>query len=159
MKKYMVLVLLLAGVLYLAVLPAMSITWCHDYSYYVVTGKDTNKISPVQLRSTLLGMGYKMFPFTNAAQDPQAQSRLRQGDVIIIGNDHSGVVNSKGLIDHFIQVFGASGTAYTFEEIQSMDNFLHDWTLFDMVNFKRETPDGRFIFPYKDKAVEVWRKR
>jgi hypothetical protein len=147
--------------LVLCMLPAHThpITWCHDYSYYQATGRDANKTGPDELRKTLSGLGYKRFPFTNAAHLPQAQGRLRPGDVIIIGDAHSGVVNRDGLIDHFIQVFGASGTAYQPGEILSMPNFKRGWTLIQMMNFTRTTPDGRRIQPYKDKQVEVWRRQ
>lgn len=139
--------------------PVCAVTWCHDYTYYAVTGKDANKTSPEQLRKVLGdNLGFKRFKFTNAAHNPKAQSKLRPGDVIIIGNAHSGVVNQNGLIDHFIQKFGASGTAYLPGDIAGMDNFKRDWTLLQIMNFKRRTPDGRIIQPYKTQAVEVWRK-
>jgi len=147
--------------LVLIILPvqAHSITWCHDYSYYKATGQDTNKTGPDKLRKTLSKLGYKRFPFTNAALLPQAQRKLKPGDVIIIGEAHSGVVNQEGLIDHFIQVFGASGTAYRPQEILLMPNFKQGWTLIQMMNFTRKTPDGRSIQPYKNKQVEVWRRQ
>lgn len=158
MVKKMTNISILMIILFIAVEPALCITWCHDYTIYKVTGKDANKISPAQLRNVLQELGYKCFKFTNAAQNPKAQSKLREGDIIIIGDAHSGVVNENGLIDHFIQKFGASGTAYTPEEIISMENFKRDWTLLGMVNVERMTPDGRVIHPYKTKRVEVWRK-
>jgi hypothetical protein len=140
-------------------LPSHAITWCHDYTVYAITKKDANRTKPVQLRSILKDqLGYKCFKFTNAAHNPKAQSKLRPGDVIIIGDAHSGVVNQKGLINHFIQKFGSSGTAYQPLNIFSMDNFYQDWTLLQMMNFKRKTPDGRIIQPYKNQKVEVWRK-
>ncbi len=159
MIKKIVFVSILAVILFItAVEPALGITWCHDYSFYKITGQDANKTSPTLLRDTLRGRGYKCFKFTNAAQDPKAQSKLREGDVIIIGDAHSGVVNQEKLIDHFIQKFGASGTAYSPGEILTMENFKRNWTLLEMVNFSRETPDGRTIQPYISQAVEVWRK-
>jgi len=137
-------------------LPA--ITWCHDYSLYAVTGRDCNRTSPGQLRSELTRLGYRCFPFTHAARMPRAQSRLRKGDVIIIGDAHSGVVNAGGGIDHFVQQYGASGTAYPAGKIFNMSNFHRDWTLLQMVRFERQTPDGRTINPYRELKVEVWRK-
>jgi len=123
------------------------------------TTKDANRTKPVHMRSILKDqLGYKCFKFTNAAHNPKAQSKLRSGDVIIIGDAHSCVVNQKGLINHFIQKFGSSGTAYKPLNIFSMNNFYQDWTLLQMMNFKRKTPDGRIIQPYKNKKVEVWRK-
>jgi hypothetical protein len=137
--------------------PIYSITWCHDYTLYVLTGKDADKTSPVRLRQSLKDLGFKSFKFTNAAQNPMAQSKLRAGDVIIIGDAHSGIVNGSGLIDHFIQKFGASGTVYLPQDIFVMENFKRNWTLLQMINFQRKTPDGRTIQPYADQEVEVWR--
>jgi len=140
-------------------LPSHAITWCHDYTLYAVSNKDTNRTEPEKLRSILKDqLGYKCFKFTNAAHNPKAQSRLRPGDVIMIGNAHSGVVNKKGLINHFVQKFGTSGTAYLPIDIFSMANFHYDWTLLQIMNFERKTPDGRIIKPYKNQKVEVWRK-
>ncbi len=136
-----------------------SITWCHDYTIYIVTGKDFNKTSPHLLRKHLTDLKYKRFGFTTAAHNPRAQANLRPGDVIIIGNAHSGVVNGQGLIDHFIQRFGASGISHAPGKLGSMGNFKRNWTLFKMINFQRITPDGRKIHPYKKMAVEVWRRK
>jgi len=136
-----------------------SITWCHDYTIYIVTGKDFNKTSPNLLRKYLTNLKYKRHSFTTAAHNPRAQTNLRPGDVIIIGNAHSGVVNGKGLIDHFIQRFGASGTAYTPKKLGSMRNFKRNWTLVRMMNFQRITPDGRKIYPYRKMSIEVWRSK
>ncbi len=145
----------------LLLLPAdtNAITWCHDYSLYKISGKDVNKTSPQMLRQNLARMKFKRFNFTHAAHLPQAQSKLKPGDVIVIGNAHSGVVNQQGLIDHFIQKFGASGTSYKPEDILNMSNFKRSWTLLQIMNFTRTTPDGRKIFPYKKQKVEVWRKQ
>ena len=140
-------------------LPCHAITWWHDYTLYAVSNKDTNRTKPEKLRSLLKDqLGYKRFKFTNAAHNPKAQSRLRPGDVIIIGDAHSGVVNKEGLINHFVQKFKSSGTAYQPFDIFSMANFHRDWTLLQIMNFKRKTPDGRMIKPYKNQKVEVWRK-
>lgn len=157
--KIPLLVSILCLVLILLPVKTHSITWCHDYSYYKATGQDTNRTDPGKLRKTLSKLNYKRFPFTNAAHMPQAQGKLKPGDVIIIGEAHSGVVNQNGLIDHFIQVFGASGTAYKPQEILSMPNFKRGWTLIQIMNFTRKMPDGRSIQPYKTKQVEVWRKQ
>lgn len=158
MLKKLVVFSLSLLLLLVVIRPVYSITWCHDYTLYAATGKDVNMTSPAQLRRSLRDLGFKSFKFTNAAQNPIAQSKLRAGDVIIIGDAHSGVVNASGLIDHFIQVFGASGTAYLPQDILGMENFKRNWTLLQMVNFQRQTPDGRMIQPYASQEVEVWRK-
>jgi len=139
-------------------LPAPAIVWCHDYSMWRATSEDANNTSPATLRSRLELLKYKRFSFTNAARMPQAQAKLKPGDVVIFGDAHSGVVNDRGLIDHFVQKFGASGTRYRPEEILTMENFHRDWTLLDILDFKRTGPQGNEIFPYRDAEVEVWRR-
>ena len=99
-------------------LPAEAIVVCHDYTLYRLTGKDPQpKDSPGKqgsgvsaLRNYLRGHGYRAFPMSTAAEsDPaKVQSLLKPGDVIILREDHSGYVNEKGLIGHFIQVEGTS---------------------------------------------------
>jgi hypothetical protein len=158
MMKKIITPFVFMGLLLLMVTPAQSITWCHDYSFYKVTGKDANRTSPAALRKRLKELGYRSFPFTTAARDPKAQGKLKSGDIIIFGDDHSGVVNDKGLIDHFIQKYGASGTKYQPEQLDTMENFKRDWTLLQILNFERVMSDGRKLYPYKSKSVEVWRK-
>jgi hypothetical protein len=158
MMKKIITPFVLVGLLLLIVTPASGITWCHDYSFYKATGKDANKTSPAQLRKRLKELGFKLFPFTNAAQNPKAQEKLKSGDIIIFGDDHSGVVNDKELIDHFIQKYGASGTKYQPEQLDTMENFKRNWTLLQILNFERIMSDGRKLYPYKSKSVEVWRK-
>lgn len=150
--RFLTLALLLA-----LALPVAAIVWCHDYSMWRVTGEDANNTSPAELRARLEGLKYKRFPFTNAARLPQAQDKLRPGDVVIFGDAHSGIVNASGRIDHFVQKFGAAGTRYRPEEVPAMDNFHRDWTLLDILGFKRIGPQGNEIFPYRDAEVEVWR--
>lgn len=144
--------------------PAQSITWCHDYSLYkateFATGKQTNfdRTSISKLRNSLKDLGYKRYDFTNAAKNPRAQEKLNRGYIIIFGDDHSGVINKNHLIDHFIQKYGASGTSYLPEQLESLESFKRSWTLKQIINFKRKTSDGRIIFPYRNKSVEVWKK-
>ena len=82
--------------------------WCHDYTWSQVTKDDVNKKSPDALRTELVRRRYVCFSFTTAAHDPAAQPRLRSGDVFIFGDAHSGIVNEKRLIDHYVQAFGKS---------------------------------------------------
>jgi hypothetical protein len=151
--------LLLAIWSFLDIEPALAITWCHDYSLYKISGQDANETSPSMLRRHLREMNYKRFLFTDVAQDPSTLARLEPGDVIIIGEDHSGVVNAKNLIDHYIQKSGKEKTSFLPEQLPSLDNFYRDWTLLQLILFERVTPDGRKIYPYEGKPLEVWRKR
>ena len=104
--------------------PLYGIVWCHDYTYYRVSGQDPSPISTPgtgisvsKLRKYLEGNGYKRFPYTNAAQMPGAGKRLKKGDVVIIDDAHSGYVTGSDMIDHFIQVFGSSGKKYTVQNL------------------------------------------
>ncbi len=113
----LILVLSLAGPLY-------GIVWCHDYTYYRVSGQDPSPvdvpgagISASTLRGYLEANGYKRFSYTNAARMPGAGKRLKKGDVVIIDDAHSGYVTGSDMIDHFIQVFGSSGKKYTVENL------------------------------------------
>jgi len=101
----------IAGVGLLPPTASEAVTWCHDYSWYRVSGRDTNETSPDTLRARLKAAGYKRFPFTRAAQFPdRAMKVLKPGYVIIMdGGGHSGYVNAQGRIDHFIQLQGESG--------------------------------------------------
>lgn len=137
--------------------PVSAIVWCHDYTLWRATGADANNTSPAELRARLGQLNFKRFPFTNAARLPQAQGKLRPGDVVIFADAHSGVVNGQGLIDHFVQQSGASGTRYAPEEVQKLDSLHRDWTLLDILDYKRIGPQGNEIFPYRDAVVEVWR--
>jgi len=40
---------ILVIILFIAVEPALCITWCHDYTIYKAAGKDANKTSPDRL--------------------------------------------------------------------------------------------------------------
>jgi hypothetical protein len=139
--------------------PAHAITWCHDYTLYEVTGRDQNRTSVARLRVVLgRDLRYKRFPFTHAAHDPKAQRSLNPGDVVVIGDAHSGVVNRRGLIDHFVQAAGAVGKAHRPQDVPALKTFHRDWTLFQIVNFERVYADGRVQYPYRNLTVEVWRK-
>ena len=100
--------------------PAEAIVVCHDYVLYRLTGHDPRPVGSTgkqgsdvkALRDYLRDHGYRAFSISNAAEtNPEkVQTLLKSGDVIILRDDHSGYVNQKGLIDHFIQVEGTSRT-------------------------------------------------
>lgn len=94
------------------VLPANAVVLCHDYTLYRVTCankkcEDPNRTSSTDLYNRLTELGYKAFPISTAAENPEYAGRfLKPGDVLILGKNwaHSGFVNANGTIDHFIQV-------------------------------------------------------
>jgi len=169
MKKTILLsVILFSGVLILVLSlarPLFGIVWCHDYTYYRVSGQDPspndNKpgkgigINPSKLRKYLIDHGYKPFPYTNAAQMPGAGKRLKNGDVVIIDDAHSGYVTGSDMIDHFIQVFGSSGKKHDVQNLPKapipgkVGGLYSGDTLKQFIN-------RRFSKIFK--SMEVWRK-
>ena len=143
--------------------PLYGIIVCHDYTYYRVTGTDPcplNKpggsISPAKLREYLEKHGFKRFPYTNAAKMPGAGERLKSGDVVILDDAHSGYVSGSNMIDHFIQVYGASGTKYSAQKLPKapipgkVGGLYSGDTLKQFIN-------RRFKKTYN--SIEIWRKR
>ncbi len=118
-KAFITVVVLAVG------LPAAAVIICHDYTHWRALGSDPtppipgkppeatgNGMSAQGLRDALQAKGYKPFDITTTARDNPAETQrhLRPGDVIILGNSHSGyVADAKGRIDHWLQISGQSG--------------------------------------------------
>ncbi len=147
--------------------PAQAITWCHDYSYYVITGgQDFNNLPPNKLRDELKKRGYELVgTFTPASGDEASQ--LKNGDVLIFGEDHSGVVvDDGGHINHFIQPFipNADERNRYYQERQgrSAEQIFNELdpefnqTLLRRANTLEQLRAARPI--YKNKPMQVWRK-
>jgi hypothetical protein len=167
MKKAICLtVIVFSGVLLLVLSlarPLYGIVWCHDYTYYRVSGQDPSPIntpgtgiSVSKLRVYLNDHGYKRFPYTNAAQMSGAGKRLKNGDVLIIDDAHSGYVTGSDMIDHFIQVFGSSGKKYTVQNLPKapipgkVGGLYSGDTLEQFINRR---------FKKTFNSMEVWRKQ
>jgi hypothetical protein len=167
MKKAIFLpVIVFSGVLILVLSlarPLYGIVWCHDYSYYRVSGQDPSPIntqgtgiSVSKLRGYLKGHGYKRFPYTNAVQMPGAGKRLKKGDVIIIDDAHSGYISGSNMIDHFIQVYGSSGKKYTVQNLPKapipgkVGGLYAGDTLKQFINRR---------FKKTFNSIEIWRKQ
>ena len=118
-SKFLAAALVLAGCL-----PAGAIVVCHDYTYWRVFEIDPTPpiagmpkakgqgVNTARLRADLEQAGYRAFDITTTARmDPAtAQRHLKAGDVIILGDAHSGyVADAGGHIDHWLQVYGESG--------------------------------------------------
>ncbi|RPI71986.1 MAG: hypothetical protein EHM45_22775, partial [Desulfobacteraceae bacterium] len=127
--------------------PAQAIVWCHDFVIHTLTGQDIDKAPPETLRTLLANLGYKPFNYTLARSLPDAMSHLQPGDVLIIGDSHSGIVNLNGTIDHFIQIEGASGTHYDPQAAAFQTLVRRNNTLEEFLN--------RPI--YKKLPLEIWR--
>jgi hypothetical protein len=148
---------------------AWAVTWCHDYTLHRATSRkeDFNRTGIETLRTWLQKHGYKSFSFTTAAHNPQAQSKLRPGDVIVFrnGNGHSAFVSDDGLLDHFVQTAGRTGTRYAPAQVEKQPNFHRGDTLLTIVNTTTtvatapgSTIQGGTSQPYKNCPIEVWRR-
>jgi hypothetical protein len=106
-----------AWICFLSLFPFLSaasaIQVCHDYTIYRLTCVDPRPVesklpggsSADDLEKVLKDMGYADHDMTNTANDNPGslQGHLKPGDVIIVGRDHSAIVNSDGKIDHWLQ--------------------------------------------------------
>lgn len=96
-------------------IPAEAVINCFDYAFYRATGFDPRPaaspfdraIDVSSLQCYLGALGYTRLP-----NPPRDDRDLRPNDVLILGSAHAGFVNAQGQIDHFIQVWGASGKKY-----------------------------------------------
>ena len=150
------------------VMPAQAIVVCHDYTLYRLTGKDPRpKGYPGMqgsdvgaLRTHLKKQGYNCFSMSNAAEtNPgKVQSLLKPGDVIIFREDHSGYVNQKGLIDHFIQVEGTSTKDVKYDADKLP---LHPSLGGKIGGLYRDDTFEQFLkrpFRKEPRIIQVWRK-
>ncbi len=162
MLKKIISLSLFAILSFFLILPVHAITWCHDYTRFVITGKDANRTSPDSLRFYLSKNGFGrvqiLLPTT-----VNSERLLKPGDVIIIGDAHSGVVNGQGSIDHFLQKAGATGKVYQPDEVVTLENFKRNWTIqnfreFYRINKNEYTGAEWKIYPYQSTPIELWRK-
>ncbi len=75
---------------------AFAITWCHDFTYYKLTGQDRNHTSLKLVRGYLREQHYSCYPYKKVPA-------LHPGDVVIFGTEHSGVVDKAGLIESYFE--------------------------------------------------------
>jgi hypothetical protein len=153
-------------------LPAQAIIVCHDYTMYRVTGKDPRPKGSAGMQGSSVDalrkyldkvLHYKSFSLTNAADKKtgnraMVQRLLKPGDVIILRDDHSGYVNDKGLIDHFIMVEGTSTKDKKYDVSELPPHALLKGLKGGF--FKNDTFDD-FLGRLHNQAgltVEVWRK-
>ena len=135
--------------------PAHALTWCHDFAVHRVSnGKENpNKLGIKDLRKRLIQEKYLPFRYP-ATTDAATAPAVKPGDVIILDDDHSGVVNSRGRIDHFIQVEGKTGVAYQPDNLprpvaDKRGGFFENDTLPEMHSR---------MFVKKPRTAVVWRK-
>jgi hypothetical protein len=184
---------------------AFGITWCFDWVAYEVNRKtDVNRLNAGSLRALLRKLGYA--PVLRVKADtgiptpspsdirlaverlaPTAQNvdaSLKPGDVLLFGEFHTGIVRAaNGRFDHFLQLPGRIGTAYSPPEAAKSPNYFvgpgKSWTLQQFFAFSRDQPPahthtwkwatwrewlGRLAFgapkqyPFLRSTAEVWRR-
>lgn len=170
--------------------PAWGVTVCFDWVICQVTGKDVNQQTAASVRNVCKEKGYKRvmvcvgtpkmeFQERNwAAEGGLAEDKiaivwdvmvgntagLKKGDVILIGNDHTGLVgDDQGHIVHFLQStkFTEQGVAMSpadAEKSKSFHPLAEGWTMEQFYAIERQRPDGKFQIPYLRQLTEVWRK-
>jgi hypothetical protein len=144
---------------------------CHDYTFYRVFRTDPDPpggvmskksayLSADSLRRVLKKNGYNSFSVINSYQLPNFPKILKQGYVVIIEDAHSGFINEKGNVDHFLQPSKSIGTYFTVKDLEEKylaplkENeegglFLNDtWKTFVERRFS-PNPIGK---------IEIWRK-
>jgi len=175
---------------------ALGITWCFDWVAYEINGHvDTNRNTADSLIRLLKKNGYHEVLTVTAktsSADPRPQdiqlqffaaagsnaaAKLKPGDVLIFGAFHTGIVRtSSGAFDHFLQVPGQTGKAYTPDQAAQLDNYFvgagKRWTLQQFFAFNRDKPPsdpsswtewlGRLVstpkqYPFLGAVAHVWR--
>jgi len=152
-----------------------AITWCHDYAIFRASqhvlgrGVDINNLGTTGLKSRLTALGYTLV----ALDRPGSNTRLEQGDVVIIGNnaegqaeDHSGfVTDADGRIDHLVQMFGDSNRPYVPSQIDNLfDPRLNEklvrkgWTINDLRTRKRMLDGKEVVNLYAPKTFLIYRR-
>lgn len=88
------------------IVPVSAITYCWDYAMYRIDNTDHDGMSYGALNAELDNLNYApavTFDSSDSDQVQKAMSYLQSGDIIFIGTDHVGYVNSDGSIDHYLQ--------------------------------------------------------
>jgi len=167
MRRQSIRYIMLLGILVIIIFnvqPLFPIKWSHDYTYYCVTGENSDGKSASQLRSDLSILGY--LPFILKGDSPLSRvTHLKRGDVVILGDKHSGCVDRKGMINHYVQR-RVKGRLLRLSpgKISQLKNLYRGWSVSRMINFKQTyNPEtGKKLtepkYPFKDVDIQVWRK-
>jgi hypothetical protein len=110
-----------ATLLVVSSVPAVAITFCYDWPIYRASGKDGNRSNSRQsLEVWMKDNDYHLLHVVTKTDD--AGNRLRQGDILIIGEAHAGFVGEveggEGLIDHFLQKTNETGRNWSPKELE-----------------------------------------
>jgi hypothetical protein len=151
---------------------AHAITWCFDWVAFQIDEKhaDQNRLSVDQLRAKLRKLGYEpvlqikataptagdvvrwydiKLDVTQLASGEKLDKMLKKDDVVIFGNDHTGIVTANrraadARIDHFLQVPDRTGTCYSTLQATTLPNYFvgpgKNWSLRQMFAVSREQP-------------------
>ncbi len=172
-------VMVLFTLLFLSILlqshPLHAITWCHDYTWYRVTGNSVgiNGKQPSQLRTLLEAKGYSPFNYawkmhsTIKSGDYATVQKLETDDIFIIGESHSGIiVDNQERADHYIQPDGSKTTILTLAEVKKQKNktFFEKDPISNVLNriWTHNPKSGELMhqpkISFEGKTFEVWRK-
>lgn len=192
--RFVVLVIAAAVVAGAVSQSSYGITFCFDWvAYQINDKKDANDLTADKLRALMRKLGYTrvlqikattgpppaagIIPFPRASDikldvyqfappNPKLTKVLKRGDVLIFGNDHTGIVrlpgnptNQRVEFDHFLQVPGRIGTQYTPAEATKLPNYFvgpkRSWSLREIFALSHElapahTDDWTFDY-YKER--------
>lgn len=166
-----ILILLAPLLLFMLCFPVKAIRVCHDYTYYRVfrtdpdppggtMSKKSGYFSAEALRKELKKQGYNSFSVINSYQMPNFPKILKPGYVVIIEDAHSGFINDKGNVDHFLQPSKSIGKYYTVGEVEQ--NCLAPLPKEEkgglFLNDTWETFLKRRFTPNPIQKIEIWRK-
>ncbi len=170
--RFVVLVIAAAVVAGAGSQSAHAITWCFDWVAFQIDEKnaDQNRLSVDQLRAKLRKLGYEpvlqikataptagdvvrwydiKLDVTQLASGEKIDKILKKDDVLIFGNDHTGIVTANrraadARIDHFLQVPDRTGTCYSTLQATTLPNYFvgpgKNWSLRQMFAVSREKP-------------------
>jgi hypothetical protein len=136
-------------------LASPAITVCYDYVIWKITCQDTNRNGPEQVREAMRQKrsGYHLLATITSAHLIQGGYATQPGDVFIFGGGHVAIVGRDGhTMKHFLQTAGKSGQPHEPKDVKPLS-----WSLQQIIDFKRISPEGNEIQPYLHNWVEIWR--
>ena len=160
--------------------PAFAYKWCHDYTVHELTHGQVNlnESSAADLRKRLRQMGYKQKRYPAFTNWIIVGGKLAEGDVLIIGEGHSGLIKNGQLYNYTQEAVFKNNPKYNIPAKLHKDSSLaalmnkstkgfeikHETSNIELIfeifgSETQETITPTTTYPYQDKPVEVWRKK
>jgi hypothetical protein len=163
MKACKLILLSIVLTMFIFLMPAQAVTVCHDYTRYRVSVnlrcpvENTNGLGVGDLRTWLGRQGFTGYNYSYAVQNPRdAQRYLQPGDVLILGEAHSGIVNAYGGIDNYLQVEGMIGQPHDPRQLpHAVRGRLGGLYLNDSLQYFLW---GHYARPVAAPQVQLWRR-